>query len=78
MFDPEYMIEQLRLACELAVADGHVGLWATGDMAWEFGPDKDFSKLLEYERALERLFVDPSDAAGSMSVPRRYTARTCR
>jgi len=56
VFDPEYMIEQLRSACEEAVADGHVGLWATGDMAWEFGPDKDFSKLLEYERALERLF----------------------
>lgn len=55
-FDPEYMLERIKLATEAAVADGYAGLWASGDMAWEFGPDKDFSKLLQYERGLERLF----------------------
>src|ERR1700748_3505073 len=31
-FDPEHMIDQLKRACEEAVADGHTGLWASGDM----------------------------------------------
>ena len=34
-----------------ALDDGYSGLWATGDMSWEFGPAKDFSMLLEYEWA---------------------------
>ena len=56
-FDPQLMIDEIKAACEQAVAEGHTGLWASGDMSWEFGPTKDFSKLLEYERALERLFA---------------------
>jgi len=56
MFDPDFMVGQIKAACEQAIADGHAGLWASGDMAWEFGPAKDFSKLVEYERALECLF----------------------
>jgi hypothetical protein len=31
-------------------------LWASGDMTWEFGPEQDFSKLMEYETKLEELF----------------------
>ncbi len=56
VFDPQRMIAMLETACNSAVADGHAGLWASGDMGWEFGPNRDFSKLLEYERALEALF----------------------
>jgi hypothetical protein len=26
-------------------------------MSWEFGPEKDFSKLIDYERRLEELFL---------------------
>jgi len=26
-------------------------------MGWEFGPENDFSKLMEYERRLEQLFL---------------------
>jgi len=35
------------------VLDGYAGLFATGDMAWEFGPAGDYTKLETYERALE-------------------------
>ncbi len=52
-FDIDYMMESLRNTLEKARSDGYAGLWATGDMSWEFGPAKDFSKLLEYECRLE-------------------------
>ena len=55
-FDPQSMIQGLEDALEKALTDGYAGLWATGDMTWEFGPTKDFSKLVEYEWRLEELF----------------------
>lgn len=56
IFDADRMIEMLADTVEHALADGYKGLFATGDMTWEFGPEKNFVKLLEYERALEQLF----------------------
>ncbi len=50
------MIESLDAAVEQALADGYAGLFATGDMTWEFGPEREFSKLVEYEWRLEQLF----------------------
>ena len=55
-FDVDQMIASLEDATEQAVKDGYAGLWASGDMTWEFGPGRDFSKLLEYEWRLEALF----------------------
>ena len=55
-FDPQSMIQSLEDMLEQALTDGYTGLWATGDMTWEFGPAKDFSKLVEYEWRLEELF----------------------
>ena len=55
-FDVDPMIHLLEEAVNQALADGHDGLWATGDMAWEFGSEGDFGLLLEYEYALEELF----------------------
>lgn len=55
-FDTDRMIEMIDAAVDAALADGYAGLFATGDMTWEFGPEKDFSKLLEYELRLEQLF----------------------
>lgn len=52
-FDIDRMIRLLDDALNQALIDGYQGLWATGDMSWEFGPEKDFSKLLEYEWRLE-------------------------
>jgi hypothetical protein len=63
-FDPEGMIAGLERALDQALDDGYAGLWATGDMTWEFGPEKDFSKLLEYEWRLEEFFRTHSEISG--------------
>jgi hypothetical protein len=55
-FDSDGMLRLLKEAYELAIKDGYAGLWASGDMAWEFGPARDFEKLVAYERALEEFF----------------------
>lgn len=55
-FDVDRMIETLDAAVHAARTDGYAGLFATGDMTWEFGPERDFSKLLQYEWRLEQLF----------------------
>jgi hypothetical protein len=55
-FDPDIMLARLRTEIVSAQEDGYIGLWASGDMTWEFGPERDFSKLIEYEQGLEALF----------------------
>ncbi|HYI78914.1 MAG TPA: MEDS domain-containing protein, partial [Chryseolinea sp.] len=35
-----------------------------GDMTWEFGPAKDFSKLMEYEMGLEEMFRRRTELCG--------------
>jgi hypothetical protein len=59
-FDIDSMMETLAATLKQAIEDGYKGLWASGDMTWEFGPEKDFSKLMEYECRLERFMqVNP-------------------
>jgi hypothetical protein len=53
-FDPSHMLVLLKEAHDRALKDGYAGLFATGDMAWEFGPARDYTQLEEYERALEQ------------------------
>jgi hypothetical protein len=55
-FDMEAMLQLLNQAVDQSLEDGFKGLWASGDMAWEFGAEKNFSKLLEYEIRLETIF----------------------
>ncbi len=55
-FVPELMLAMLSDAVDAATSDGFAGLWASGDMTWEFGPKRDFSKLIEYEFGLEEIF----------------------
>jgi signal transduction histidine kinase len=55
-FEPKPMLALLDEAVSRAIADGYEGLWAVGDMTWEFGPEKNYAKLFEYERGLEALF----------------------
>ena len=55
-FDTDHFLRMLEDALNQALSDGYQGLWATGDMTWELGPDKDLGKLLEYEWRLEKLF----------------------
>lgn len=56
VFSVDRMLELLENALDQALEEGYRGLWATGDMTWEFGPQKDFGRLLEYEWRLEELF----------------------
>ena len=55
-FDVDRMMQTLEEALCHALNDGYQGLWATGDMTWELGPENNFSKLLEYEWRLEEFF----------------------
>jgi hypothetical protein len=55
-FDIDQMIGKLEDAVVGALEDGYKGLWASGDMMWEFGTERNLPKLGEYERRLEELF----------------------
>ena len=60
-FDSARMLAMLKSEIDRALRDGYVGLWASGDMAWEFGPTADYHQLVEYERGLEEIFqTNPS------------------
>lgn len=52
-FNIERMLGMLEEALDQALKAGYKGLWATGDMSQEFGPERDFSNLVEYEWRLE-------------------------
>jgi hypothetical protein len=56
IFDPARMLDVLADAVHDALAQGYAGLWATGDMTWELGSEKNFDKLLAYECGLEEMF----------------------
>jgi MEDS: MEthanogen/methylotroph, DcmR Sensory domain len=52
-FDVDRMLGSLNEAVNQALKDGYRALWATGDMMWELGGERNFEKLLEYELRLE-------------------------
>ena len=52
-FDTNRMLGLLKDAMNAALAAGYTGLWAAGDMTWEFGSEGNLTKLMEYERSLE-------------------------
>lgn len=64
LFDMDAMLNGLEKTLRQALKDGYKGLWASGDMTWEFGPARNFSQLLEYERRLEQLFQKNPALAG--------------
>lgn len=57
-FDIEQMLGKLANALQKAQHDGYAGLWASGDMLWEFGNERNFGKLLAYEVGLEVLLEE--------------------
>jgi hypothetical protein len=63
-FNVPSMLGTLERALQQALCDGYQGLWASGDMTWEFGPAKDLSKLLEYEWRLEDFIRDHPEIGG--------------
>jgi hypothetical protein len=52
-FDTDKMLGLLDEGVQKALADGYDGLWAAGDMTWEFGREENLEKLLDYEQRLE-------------------------
>lgn len=77
-FDLERMLHTLEDFLERALSDGYVGLWATGDMSWEMGPEKNFSKLMEYEWRLEQFMQTHPELSGicqyrADTLPREVT-----
>jgi hypothetical protein len=63
-FDVDGMLNQLSQAVDQALKDGYRGLWATGDMTWEFGREKNFLKLMQYEYRLDALMVKRPELSG--------------
>lgn len=63
-FNCKALLDKLENTLDKALKDGYKGLWASGDMTWEFGPSKDFSKLLKYEMKLEELFSRRKELCG--------------
>jgi len=63
-FDVEAMLDNLEDSLNRALNDGYKGLWASGDMTWEFGPKQNFSKLMQYELGLEELFRRRKELCG--------------
>lgn len=63
-FDLQSMMRGLKHALEEALFDGFDGLFATGDMSWEFGPEADFSQLMAYEWKLEEFFETHPQLSG--------------
>ena len=55
-FDAAYMLGMLEDMVNQALSDKYEGLWATGDMTWELGPERKPEKLVDYEWGLEKLF----------------------
>ena len=64
VFNSRAMLVKLEEALDQALKDGYKGLWASGDMSWEFGPAQDFSRLLEYELGLEEIFHRRKELCG--------------
>jgi hypothetical protein len=63
-FDTDVMLHGLEEALKQALSSGYKGLWASGDMTWEFSPAKDFSQLLEYEWRLEEFIQKHPEFGG--------------
>jgi hypothetical protein len=57
-FDVDRMLQALAGAVQGALGGGFEGLWASGNIGWELGPERDFSQLLEYEWQLDGFIRD--------------------
>lgn len=63
-FDSELMLGKLEDTLDQALRDGYAGLWASGDMTWEFGNKENLVKLFDYEWGLEKLFDKRPELCG--------------
>lgn len=63
-FHVNRMLGMLTDAMHAAKRDGYAGLWASGDMSWEMGSEKNVSKLFEYECLLEKTLRENAALCG--------------
>jgi hypothetical protein len=63
-FEIEPMMQGLARALQDALDSGFEGLWASGNIGWELGPERNFSQLLEYEWKLEDFVRDNPRMSG--------------
>jgi MEDS: MEthanogen/methylotroph, DcmR Sensory domain/HicB family len=63
-FDTDRMIATLEEALKQTLRDGYVGLWASGDVAWELGPKVDCAQLFQYELRLEEFMCSHPEVSG--------------
>jgi hypothetical protein len=63
-FDADRMLATLETVIDQALNDGYKGMWASGDMTWEVGPQCNVDELLEYEWRLEEIFRRRSELSG--------------
>lgn len=63
-FDVDRMLSLLADSVQKALDDGYAGLWATGDMTWELGGERNMDKLLAYERGLEEFMKKNTALSG--------------
>lgn len=71
-FDVDRMLRLLGDAVESARGDSYVGLWAAGDMTWEFGNEANLEKLFDYECRLEE-FMQANPALSGVCLYHRDT-----
>jgi hypothetical protein len=57
-FDKNRMIDFLGGTYRDTLKAGFSGLRGVGDMVWEFGDDLDLKKLADYERAIDKYFLN--------------------
>lgn len=63
-FEVRVMLGSLEVELVRALKDGFAGLWASGDLTWQLGPDPDVVKLIEYERRLDAFLSTHKEIAG--------------
>lgn len=63
-FEIGRMLTMLEETVEQALRDGYRGVWASGDVAWELGPENDFPMLLDYELRLEQFLQTHPEFCG--------------
>lgn len=63
-FDADIMLQKIEGLLDAALKDGYKGLWASGDMTYEFGNEDNLAKLFDYEWQLEKLFDKRPELCG--------------
>jgi hypothetical protein len=76
-FEVDRMMSTLEDALDQALADGYDGLWAIGDMSWEFGPQKDFQGFWSMNGASRSFSANILFSAASVSIMRTHCPAKC-